>query len=129
MQNNCVSCGEIIPEGNQVCPSCQSESEWGKRVKYLMANQRCVRCCKQDAYTLAGKQRCFDCTEKEKKNQRKYNEAHREEIKLKMKERSAKLKAEGICVFCGKRKARTKRTLCAHCAAKQKLRYYQKTKL
>lgn len=26
MENRCVCCGEIIPEGRQVCPSCESNA-------------------------------------------------------------------------------------------------------
>ena len=25
-ENKCVSCGEIIPEGRQICPKCESDS-------------------------------------------------------------------------------------------------------
>ena len=27
MEERCICCGEIIPEGRQVCPNC--EAEWG----------------------------------------------------------------------------------------------------
>ena len=26
MNNKCVTCGEIIPEGRQICPKCESDS-------------------------------------------------------------------------------------------------------
>lgn len=29
-ENRCVICGEIIPEGLQICPKCEKESEQGK---------------------------------------------------------------------------------------------------
>jgi RNA polymerase subunit RPABC4/transcription elongation factor Spt4 len=27
MEDRCIACGEIIPEGRQVCPSCEKENE------------------------------------------------------------------------------------------------------
>lgn len=27
MEERCICCGEIIPEGRQVCPSCEAEAE------------------------------------------------------------------------------------------------------
>ena len=30
MDNRCVCCGEIIPEGRMVCPNCEAESELTK---------------------------------------------------------------------------------------------------
>lgn len=30
--NRCVSCGEIIPEGRQVCGSCERETKWKPKV-------------------------------------------------------------------------------------------------
>ena len=30
MDNRCIKCGEIIPEGRQVCPICEYEAEHGK---------------------------------------------------------------------------------------------------
>lgn len=31
MENRCVCCGEIIPEGRQVCPLCEEESHRQKK--------------------------------------------------------------------------------------------------
>ena len=29
MENRCVCCGEIIPEGRMVCPKCEAKAEDG----------------------------------------------------------------------------------------------------
>ena len=33
MDNTCVCCGEIIPEGRQTCPSCEFKSNSNERIK------------------------------------------------------------------------------------------------
>lgn len=40
MDNKCVSCGEIIPEGRQVCPQCE------KRHSAIIKHQRQTLCWK-----------------------------------------------------------------------------------
>ncbi len=45
MENRCVSCGEIIPEGQQVCKACiekssRKEPEWKKRLLGIFLRDR-----------------------------------------------------------------------------------------
>lgn len=96
----------------------EEKSRWSIRAEYLHSNERCERCGKQDAFTLIGKPRCADCVERDKKRQQKYNKAHADEINKKMKNRYQRLKDEGICVACGKKKAREGRIHCKACAVK-----------
>ena len=93
-------------------------SQWTDRANYMKKVHRCIRCGKQDAYTLAGKQRCYECVEKEKQRCKEYNERHKEETKKRVKERYERLKSQGICTVCAKRKARSGKVLCLSCAIK-----------
>jgi ribosomal protein S14 len=92
-------------------------SEWLDRVETMKTLQRCVRCGEKDAYTMVGKQLCYECTEKGKEYAKVYHQNHLEQSKIKMKERYEKLKADGICVQCGKQKAFFG-TKCKMCRAK-----------
>ena len=46
MEDRCICCGEIIPEGQQVCKECMQEKkpeyipEWKKRMKNLFLRRR-----------------------------------------------------------------------------------------
>ena len=33
--NTCVCCGQIIPEGRQVCPNCEGDAESKRRINYV----------------------------------------------------------------------------------------------
>ena len=39
MENRCVCCGELIPEGRQVCPACEAKSNLSTE-KIKMAGDR-----------------------------------------------------------------------------------------
>lgn len=98
---------------------------WQERVDYFKKRQRCVRCGAQDAYTMNGHQRCYECTE----ISRQYSKHRREEkadiINEKQKTRYHELRDKGICVACGKKEAVGGRAMCQKCL--QKIRnYYRK---
>ena len=95
-------------------------SVWLDRVETMKSLQRCVRCGKQDAYTMNGHQRCYECTEKGKEYCRKHNKELRENLKLKNKERYDNLKSQGICVICGKKKT-FGNVVCSTCLGKRKI--------
>jgi predicted nucleic acid-binding Zn ribbon protein len=38
MEERCICCGEIIPEGRQVCPSCEAETKKKIKTQNLKAN-------------------------------------------------------------------------------------------
>ena len=106
-------------------------SKWTERAEYLKSVHRCIRCGKQDAYTLVGKQRCYECTEKEKERQRAYYQCHKPENKQRTKERYEWLKSKGMCTVCGKKKAKEGRTMCPSCLARNNAnvkQYYKEHK-
>jgi NMD protein affecting ribosome stability and mRNA decay len=88
------------------------------RKEYYMSRQRCIRCGKQDAYTMSGHQHCYECTEKNQEACKKTYYKHHEDRKKVMRERYERLKAEGMCVECGQKKARPGKVMCERCAYK-----------
>lgn len=92
-------------------------SKWSERAAYLKSVQRCVRCKKQDAYTMNGHPLCYECTEKNRENARRYHQENREKRLQILHERYERLKSQGLCVECGK-KARSGFVMCHRCAMK-----------
>jgi hypothetical protein len=95
-------------------------SRWTERAEYFKSVQRCVRCGKQDAYTMNGHQRCYECSEKCKEYAQKHHKQNREKHLEVMHERYERLKAQGLCVECGK-KAIPGFVRCQRCAIKNNL--------
>ena len=93
--------------------------------QWYKAHHKCVRCHRNDA--TKGMVTCLDCREKEheydrqRKSKALANETpeHKVVRVLKMKERRERLKAQGICIACGKRRA-THGAHCLECWLKQK---------
>lgn len=82
-----------------------SDYEMRKKFHY------CVTCGKQDAYTLGGRARCYECNKKQNeyiKAHPEYSQKRKEKDKAKYLER----KQQGLCVVCGK-KAEKGRVRCA----------------
>lgn len=48
-------------------------SRWSERVAYFMAREKCVRCGKQDAYTMNHHKMCYECTIKARNYQNEHN--------------------------------------------------------
>ena len=92
---------------------------WKENRAYKHRRKRCVRCGEIDAFTLAGRQSCAVCCEK----QAEYYEQNRERIKAQRKERAAWYKANGICPRCGKPNDSNFES-CAECRDKKK--FYQR---
>lgn len=44
MDNKCVVCGEIIPEGRQVCAVCERETDLFKKCKWLKVDGNYTHC-------------------------------------------------------------------------------------
>lgn len=84
---------------------------------------RCVSCGKQDAFTMIGKVRCAECSDKDAELKRKLNEgpAHKEKERLKRIERNEQRQANGLCIQCG-RKAGGGYKYCPRCRAKDRNR-------
>ena len=83
---------------------------------------RCVKCHAKDAFTMNGRCMCAECADKANAYYREYWREHpelSEKRRLRRKERRERLKTEGLCVACGKRKAVPGKTNCSVCAAKQ----------
>lgn len=100
-------------------------SRWTDRVETMKTLKRCVRCGKQDAYTMNSHQLCYECTEKSRKYQRQRNKIKSEELNQKARNRYYELKKQGVCVVCGKKQAQSDKVMCESCIARNK-RYYQK---
>ena len=70
--------------------------------QYLKKQHRCVNCTKQDAYTLAGRARCYECSEKNRNGANKYRNKNKDEVNKKRQKKYASLRAEHICLRCRK---------------------------
>lgn len=93
-------------------------SEWYAKLKEF---HLCRDCKKQDAYTLAGHTRCYECAEKDRIRHACDRKDHDGLIKMRAASVRYKQKciSEGRCVHCGKFLGTGKR-LCAICAEKQR---------
>lgn len=100
-------------------------SRWLDRVETMKSLQRCVRCGKQDAYTMNGHQRCYECAEKARNYQRERNKRHSEKLRENQKNRYHHLKSKGLCVSCGKKSALKGRVMCKECFERSQI-YYRK---
>lgn len=104
--------------------------------QWYKAHHICVRCHHHEA--MNGKVTCLDCREKEREvdRQRKQkalaNETpeHKAERVRKVRERVERLKAQGLCIWCGKRRALQGKQQCLECYIKRKRanREYKKRK-
>lgn len=81
------------------------------------AHKMCARCGKQDAYTLNGRSKCYECREKENENRRKNYDPEKE--REKKQRQYAKREAEGKCVRCGRVKSDNGRKICNKCVAEK----------
>lgn len=81
----------------------------------------CVQCGKQDAYTLNGRARCFECQTKQnqyRQSHPEYNENHKELNKKRYLER----KEKGLCTRCGN-EAEKGKTKCKKCLLKDRINH------
>lgn len=88
--------------------------------EYYKHQHRCVACMRTDAFTLAGKVLCAECSEKNNERMRQ-TYSRDPSVKLeRQKERFERLKAAGICVQCGKRPVPDApiHSRCEYCRAK-----------
>lgn len=72
-------------------------SDYGMRKKC----HYCVTCGRQDAYTLNGRARCFECQNKQNKLHRSHPE-YEEKRKVRKQAKYYERKAAGLCVVCEK---------------------------
>ena len=81
----------------------------------------CVRCGREDAYTMNGRSYCAECAERAARNQlrRKEDPAVRSEINERYKLMRERRKLSGLCPRCGKPNSEDF-VLCARCRAKSR---------
>ena len=80
----------------------------------------CVRCGQEDAernHTL-----CLQCMMKNREESLKYHRKHRKERReknrIRAKKRYYRLKEEGICICCGRRKTKINKVMCSQCSGR-----------
>ena len=78
----------------------------------------CIRCKQEQAQP--GKTLCFECNEKEKARKRREYGRVREKRIERGKKRYLLRKAQGLCVYCGKKKAVQGRVSCIECSITQR---------
>lgn len=81
----------------------------------MKAQNRCVRCGKEDAYTMIGKALCAECTEKKKEYYKKWNARRKEQNRKRNQIKVQKAKETGMCIKCFKRKAIEGKNYCEKC--------------
>lgn len=89
----------------------RENSRWKKE------RQLCVRCGKQDAYTLVGRSYCYECCEYDRECRR--SDTVLKNNKTKQREKYRKNVESGICPTCGKRRAEYGYINCPVCRAKK----------
>lgn len=91
-----------------------TEKEWRALKK---KHHICRECGKQDAYTFGGRSCCAECAAKNAARKRaKRLEQGDDGSHKRWQEKKA---AEGLCIYCGKRKAGEGRRICKLCGKKQ----------
>lgn len=81
----------------------------------------CVKCGKEDAYTMNGRSNCAECAEKIRDWFREYRKdpSEKERRKNRKIEHRLKMVEEGKCIRCGKKNTGPYKT-CPHCLAKKR---------
>lgn len=97
----------------------QSAESQREIAAYYKSQNRCVRCHKQDAYTLAGRSYCFECAEKDRIYSKMRYARGKERKRERTRELVAERKAAGICYRCGRLPSRPGIGMCAKCAARK----------
>lgn len=70
--------------------------------EYLKRVNRCIKCQKQDAYTLNGRSYCFECATKMNEFTAIYREKNKEKRKQENKIQRDYWRENGMCTHCGK---------------------------
>lgn len=80
----------------------------------------CTRCGQEDAYTMAGRKLCADCCDRARivNNRYRITDKGRETQRRCEARKVARRREEGLCIRCGKRKAKAASCLCHYCTAK-----------
>lgn len=145
-EKRCVNCGkqdERTLAGKTRCQTCAERDSfrWKERMdaapqkrvvkniaqqewrKMLRESHLCVDCKKQDAYTLNGHARCFECSFKNSKQACKVAKVNQEKRKIDAKARRDRWRESGKCTRCGRVKPPYDLHMtCAACRAKMNAR-------
>lgn len=81
----------------------------------------CVKCGKEDAYTMNGRANCAECADKIRNWFREYrkDQSERERRVTYRREQRKRMEEEGKCIRCGKKNTGTYKT-CPRCLAKKR---------
>lgn len=131
-EHRCPNCGKPLDRDGYLCRACQDrENERHRSLKeFRWENYLCLNC---GTPVEENERLCPVCLAKESANHRRYIVKHHvKEDKKHSSDRHKKLyyklKAQGICTKCGKRKAIPGHTRCAICAEKQRERDRKRSK-
>ena len=91
-------------------------------------NKLCVRCREKDAYTMAGRFYCYECSEKNKEILRAYYAKNKQKYYEYNKNRAEKLAENKLCPRCGKPN-KSKFKTCEMCRAQKRAAYHQKKEI
>ena len=103
----------------------QQRSEWQREYRGVLKHLHLCRDCKKmDAFTLSGKSRCAECTEKARIQRGKYmqNPENRAKSLTADRERRAERIENGCCAACGAPLYDSSYKLCPKCRAKCRAR-------
>jgi hypothetical protein len=106
-----------------------SSTEWNRM---LHAAHLCIWCKKQDAYTLSGHWKCYDCCQKDNERAKKHNTHAVNQVRWQReKATQAKRRENGVCIRCGHALTDKRYKTCERCrikaAAKKRARSNHKT--
>ena len=77
----------------------------------------CTACKKKDAYTIAGRTYCAECTEKRNARRRITESGQKKSRSDYDRARKERLASNGVCIQCGKRKTEDGKKICAFCGS------------
>jgi len=111
----CVKCGKPKDDSDRLqCESCRKEqSEYLKmRRKYFLNNKICPIC--RTTRLADGEKVCTDCSQKLKDRRESYGYG-KGDMRAYNRARRERLKAQGLCVTCGREKADGGTVTCRKC--------------
>lgn len=96
-------------------------------IQKLKKHHMCVKCKKQDAYTLGGRSLCFECAEYYRKWRKNYYAQNTEKVLSQNNAKRLECIRNNICSKCLKRKTDGSHKLCRDCRQKDNAKRRAKT--
>lgn len=94
---------------------------------FFRKNEMCTQCGSKDAFTMNGRSMCAECIEKRREYMSDYRAKNREKMREYDRNLTARRKASGICVKCGRDMNGDKdHVSCEYCRAKDAARQREK---